>query len=80
MRSPDLKCNLRSCYYSVAGKSHHVICNKHRKYNNQGYYDPEKCNICRSMDNQANSNTNLAAGSKCNFSKLLRTMSKTTAF
>ena len=77
-RFPDSRCTVHSCNYAVAGISRHVFCNRHRECNNQGYYDPEKCNICRSMYSKANSDGSV--GNKSLIAGLLRTMSKSTAF
>ena len=75
-----MKCGMRSCNRSVKVESGHFLCNSHRRCNHKGIYDPERCDMCRSMFTQANSSTRLATGSKANLSLLIASMRKSTAF
>ena len=53
--SASSKCDVHSCNTAVAGISRHASCNRHRPCNSGGYYNPEKCDICRSMFSKAKS-------------------------
>ena len=75
-----IKCGVRSCNRSEKVDSCHSLCNSHRSCNYKGKYDPERCDLCRSMFTQANSGTHLATDSKANLSLLIAFMRKSTSF
>ena len=76
----DFKCQASSCRYLVAGTSHHVLCNSHRECNNQGYYDPNRCNICRSLYARANDKNFPDPNCKTTISYIHKTMRKSSSF
>ena len=72
------KCNVHSCKFAVAGISRHAFCNRHRPCNSEGYYDPEKCDVCMSMYSKANSDG--CVGSKSLIAGLYRAMCRSSSF
>ena len=76
---PNVKCRDSSCQYLVAGKSGHDLCNRHRECNNKGYYDPNRCNVCRSLYALASDPTNPNPRSKSTLAYIHKTMRKSTA-
>ena len=78
--APNVKCSDNSCHYLVAGKSGHDLCNKHRECNNGGYYDPNRCNICRSLYALANAPSIPNPRCKSTLAYIHKTMRKSSAF
>ena len=77
---PDTKCRDSSCRCLVAGTSCHVFCNWHRNCNNQGHYDPNRCNVCRSLYARANDKNYPDPNSKATLSYIHKTMRKSSSF
>ena len=76
----NLKCGDSSCHYSVASKSGHDLCSKHRECNNGGYYDPNRCNFCRSLYASANAPSISNPIFKTTLAYIHRSMDKSSSF
>ena len=73
-------CGERSYTRQVKVDSCHSLCNSHRPCNNGGKFDPESCEVCRSLFAKAKSSSPLAPVSKANLITLFGSMRSSSAF